>query len=270
MSLKIGIGQMNSQDNKEDNLRTAEGLIDRLADQGARLIVLPEYFLFLGNMPDMPENAEPITGTSLVRIQQKAATRKVYVHAGSFPERDGDKVFNTSVVFNPDGERIATYRKIHLFDVELPNGIVLKESEVISPGSELVTFKIDDITFGMSICYDLRFPEMYHRLAKHSAQVILVPAAFTLETGRDHWELLLRTRAVDNLCWVVAAAQWGSHPPNEVCYGRSLIVNPWGLVVARAADGVSTLLAEIDLDIVFKYRTIFPVPNHHREDLFSV
>ncbi len=268
MSFKIGIGQMNSREEKGSNLNMAEALIDGLAEKGARLIMLPEYFLFLGDTAEIPDHAEPIDGPSLDRIRQKAVSHKRYIHCGSFPEKKDDRIYNTSVVFNPDGVIIAVYRKIHLFDVELPDGTRYSESDIFTAGSRVVTFRIDEMTFGMSICYDLRFPELYGQLAKNGAQVLLVPAAFTLETGRDHWELLLRTRAVDNLCWVAAAAQWGPHPPDKVCYGRSLVVNPWGLVVAKAPDGISLLTAEIDLDLQARLKTAFPVANHHREDLF--
>lgn len=268
--MKIGIGQMNTQDNKSNNLIQAEELIDRLAAQGAQFIILPEYFHFLGPEEEMPKNAEPMEGQSLELIRRKAIEYKVYLHSGSFLEKDKDSIYNTSVVFDPKGDIIAKYRKIFLFDVETPGGFVYKESATITSGNEVVTFKVDDITFGMSICYDLRFPEMYRRLMKTGVQIILVPAAFTLQTGRDHWELLLRARAVENLSWVISSAQWGPHPPNFTCYGRSMVVNPWGLVVAQAPDGVSCLTAEIDMNIVKETRLTFPALNHIREDLFPL
>jgi predicted amidohydrolase len=153
-------------------------------------------------------------------------------------------------------------------NVVVPGGMEYLESNWITPGDEVVTFSIGDIKFGMSTCYDLRFPEMYRRLADQGVQVILVPAAFTLQTGRDHWELLLRARAVENLCWVAAAAQWGPSPPDHICFGRSIIINPWGIVVAQAQDGISTVVAEIDLGILKKTRMSFPALNHRRKDLF--
>ena len=266
--MKIGIGQMNSQDNKSNNLEQAEQLIDRLAAQGVQFIILPEYFHFLGAEDRMPQNAESMEGKSLALIRRKALEHQVYLHSGSFLEKDKDSIYNTSVVFDPKGDIIAKYRKIFLFDVETPGGFVYKESATITSGNEVVTFQVEDITFGMSICYDLRFPEMYRRLMKMGAQVILVPAAFTLQTGRDHWELLLRARAVENLSWVISSAQWGPHPPNFTCYGRSMVINPWGLVVAQASDGVSCLTAEIDVDILKEKRITFPALNHIREDLF--
>ncbi len=268
--MKIGIAQMNSQDDKSANLKQAEGLIDRLAAQGARFIILPEYFHFLGPEEKMPENAEPMEGQSLELIHRKAIEHKMYIHSGSFLERDEDNIYNTCVVFDPKGEIIAKYRKIFLFDVETPGGFVYKESATITSGNEVVTFEVDDIIFGMSTCYDLRFPEMYRRLMKTGVQVILVPAAFTLQTGRDHWELLLRARAVENLSWVISSAQWGPHPPNFTCYGRSMVINPWGLVVAQAPDGVTCLTAEMDMEMVKETRIAFPALNHIREDLFSL
>jgi len=268
--MKIGIGQMNTQDNKSANLTQAEKLIDRLAVNGAQMIMLPEYFHFLGPDEEKPKNAELMDGPSLDLIRRKAVEHKVHVHLGSFLETDGQNIYNTSVVFDPHGEIIAKYRKVHLFDVETPGGFAYKESATITPAGEVVTFKVNDITFGLSVCYDLRFPEFFRRLMKKGAQVILLPAAFTLQTGRDHWELLLRARAVENLCWVVAAAQWGPHPPNHTSFGRSMIINPWGIVVAQAPDGVSHLIAEINIDIVNETRTIFPALDHVREDLFPL
>lgn len=261
---------MNSQGDKSANLSSAEYLIDQLANAGAEFIMLPEFFLFLGDMSEVHEQAEPVDGPSLERIRKKAQHHKVYIHSGSFPESDGDKVYNTALVFNPDGELIAKYRKLHMFDVEIPGGLVIRESDSITPGSEIVTFKIGDATFGLTTCYDLRFPELYRHLAMQGAQVLLVPSAFTLATGRDHWELLLRARAVENLCWVAAAGQWGSSPPDHLSYGRSMVVNPWGLVVAQAPDGVCCVTADIDLNLMKEIRTRFPALDHVREDLFTL
>lgn len=266
--MKIGIAQMNSQDNKSRNLRQAEELIDCLAGRGAEFVLLPECFNFLGPENDMAQSSESMEGESQARIRGKAREHKIHLHSGSFLESEKGRVYNTSVVYDPDGNIIAKYRKIFLFDVETPGGFIYKESSVITPGGDAVTFKAGGITFGMSICYDLRFPELYRRLMKSHVQVFLVPAAFTLQTGRDHWELLLRARAVENLSWVVSSAQWGPHPPNFTCYGRSMVVNPWGLVVAQAPDGVSCLIAEIDLEQVRQTRTAFPALRHTREDIF--
>ena len=269
--MKIGLVQMNTQDKKQDNLASAIKLINELAGKGARLIMLPEYFNFLGPDELKPQNAEPLDASeSLAMIGRQARELKVHIHIGSYLERDGEHVYNTGVVFDPSGEVIAKYRKIHLFDVVVPGGIEYLESNTITPGDRLVTFRIDDIKFGMSTCYDLRFPELFRRLADQGVQVILVPAAFTLQTGRDHWELLLRARAVENLCWVAAAGQWGPSPPDHICFGRSMIINPWGIVVAQAPDGIATVMAEIDPGVLEKTRTSFPALKHRRKDLFSI
>ena len=269
--IKIGLVQMNTQDKKQENIASAEKMIVELANKGAQLIMLPEYFNFLGPDELKHENAEPVDGSeSLAMIQRKARELKVHIHIGSYLEKAGDQVYNTGVVFGPAGEVVAKYRKIHLFDVVVPGGIEYLESKTITPGDEVVTFRIGDINFGMSTCYDLRFPELFRRLADNGVQVILVPAAFTLQTGRDHWELLLRARAVENLCWVAAVGQWGPSPPDHICYGRSMVINPWGIVVAKAPDGINTLMAEIDLGILNKTRTSFPALNHRRKDLFPI
>ncbi len=268
--MRIGLGQMNTGTRKSDNLATADNMIRTLADCGVALVMLPEYFNFLGPESQMAENAEPIDSSpSLDIIQEKAVKHQLHIHIGSFLERDGDQIFNTGIVFNPAGEIIAKYRKIHLFDVEIPGGKRYFESESITAGDTVTTFTVDDLTFGMSTCYDLRFPEMFRKLGEMGANVILLPAAFTMQTGRDHWEILLRARAVENLCWVVAANQYGSSPPDNICYGRSMVINPWGIVTAQAPDGVHTLTAEIDLPTVHQIRSTFPALEHRRKDIFS-
>jgi len=268
--IKIGLGQMNSGAIKSENLATADSMISKLASSDVSLIMLPEYFNFLGPESQMAENAEHIDSSpSLDMIRQKAITHQIHIHIGSFLESDGNDIYNTGIVFNPAGEIIAKYRKIHLFDVEIPGGKRYFESETITPGDSVTTFTIEDLTFGMSTCYDLRFPEMFRRLSEMGADIFLLPAAFTMQTGRDHWELLLRARAVENLCWMAAANQYGSSPPGNICYGRSAVINPWGVMVAQASDGVHTLIAEINLSVVHQIRSTFPAQNHRRKDIFS-
>jgi len=270
MTITIGLSQMNSRDNRQENLAAAERSIKELADKGAQLIMLPEHFNFLGPEALRRENAEPLDESpSLDRIRNLAAKLKVHVHIGSYLEQDGNRFFNTGVVFDNHGEKIARYRKIHLFDVEIPGGKSYRESDTISSGDEVVTFSIGAFNFGMATCYDLRFPELFRRLGEMGADVILLPAAFTLQTGRDHWELLLRARAVENLCWVAAAGQWGSAPPDHMTFGRSMVINPWGLVVSQAPDGVSTITAQLDLETIRAIRMKFPALSHIRRDLFA-
>lgn len=269
MKMRIGLAQMNSQDNKKENLLSAETLIRELAGYGAKLVMLPEHFDYIGPDREKPRQAESIEGSlSLEMIRNIASELKIYIHLGSFLERDGDDLFNTAVVFNPSGEIIAKYRKIHLFDVEIPGGRTYLESDTISPGNETTLFTIGDLVFGMATCYDLRFPELFRSLTGQGADVLLLPAAFTLETGKDHWELLLRARAVENQCWMAGAGQWGTAPPHHSSYGRSMVVDPWGIVVAQAVDGISTVIADLDLDILQSIRTTFPALNHVRRDLF--
>jgi len=267
--MKIGLGQMNSRTDKPANIASAKTMVKELADAGASLIILPEYFNFLGPDSQMTENAEPAdSSTSLDMLRESAREHNIYVHIGSFLEKEGDRVFNTGMVFNPAGETIAKYQKIHLFDVQIPGGKTYLESKTISPGENVVTFTIDDLTFGMATCYDLRFPEMFRRLSEMGAEVILIPSAFTMQTGRDHWELLLRARAVENLCWVAAPNQYGFSPPDNICYGRSMVINPWGLITGQATDGITTLTAEIDSSIVHQTRSTFPALDHRRKDIF--
>lgn len=269
MTFRIGLVQMNSQNDKSENLVAAKTNIRKLADQGAQLIMCPEHFNYLGPDASKDQQAETIDGSpSLEVMTSLAAELKVYIHVGSFLERDGEKIFNTAVVLDPAGTIVAKYRKIHLFDVEVPGGKRYFESDMISPGTHTATFTIGTCVFGLATCYDLRFPELFRDLASQGAHVLLLPAAFTMETGRDHWELLLRARAVENQCWVAAVNQWGECPPHFSSYGRSMVVDPWGVVVAQAVDGVSTIIADLDLDLLKSIRTTFPALNHRRGELF--
>lgn len=268
--ITIGMAQLNSGDSPENNLGAALRAINELADRGAELIVLPEHADFIGPDNRKKEQAQSIENSGyLDKIRAQAADLKCYIHVGSFLEKDGGSVYNCAVVFGPDGGMRARYRKLHLFDVEIPGGKKYLESAVISPGLETVHFSIDEFNFGLATCYDLRFPELFRRLVLNGANVILLPAAFTMQTGRDHWEVLLRARAIENLCWVVGVGQWGEAPPNHLCFGRSMVVDPWGLVTAQAPDGVTNVTAEIELQSVKDVRTRFPALDHVRDDIFT-
>lgn len=268
--MRVGCAQLNSRDDREANLRAAEATIVTLAEAGARLVMLPEHFDFIGPEQAKREHAKPLVETGwLPRFRELARSYGMYLHIGSFLEKAGECLYNTGVVLDPAGTIIASYRKIHLFDVEIPGGLCYRESDLITPGDAVATFTIDGVVFGMATCYDLRFPELFRRLVSHGATVLLVPAAFTLQTGRDHWEVLLRARAIENLCWVVAAGQWGAAPPEHLLYGRSMVINPWGVVVAQAGDGVTTIVADLDLEEVQRVRQRFPALQHRRLDLFG-
>jgi deaminated glutathione amidase len=267
--MKIGVIQLNSQLDKKANIKTAEENIDELAEKGCDLIVLPEYFNFLGPSDLLKQNAEESNGYTVTKISEKASKLGCYIHLGSILEKVGTNVYNSSFVFNKEGEIIAKYSKIHLFDVNIPGKIVHIESDVISAGKDIVTFNIDGIVFGMVTCYELRFPEIFRRLSYLGASVFIVPSAFHLETGRDHWEVLLRARAIENLSYVIAPDQWKGIP-GHICYGRSIAVDPWGVVMAKAQDKVCNFIVEIDKDFIKNTRTNLPALEHRRIDIFPI
>lgn len=270
--ITISVIQMSSTDKKEDNLAKAEELIDIAAKKGSNVIVLPEMFNFFGIDEEKRANAESIPGPTIERMRKKAIQHSVYLLCGSILEKTetSDKLFNTSVFLNPTGAIIATYRKIHLFDVHIKGGPCYQESKMIRPGEEVVVAATEIGNFGLSICYDLRFPELYRKLTFKGAEVIFLPAAFTLHTGKDHWEPLIKARAIENQVFIVAAAQLGSLPGNYIAYGRSMIVDPWGVVLATAPDQETAFCVEIDLDYQSKVRAALPSLQHIRQDLFCL
>ena len=246
--MRVSVCQLNARDDRADNLAVARELLGRAAAAGAELAVLPEYVDYLGPGKTAPK-PEAIDGEFAAFFSDAARELGIWVHAGSFHEAGPDegRTYNTSLIFNPAGERVALYRKIHLYDVEIAGRVSYQESKSVAPGSETVVTEIAGVPTGLSICYDLRFPELYRRLAIAGAKVLVVPAAFMLHTGRDHWEVLLRARAIENQCYVVAAGQIGDHEPRRTCFGRSMIINPWGTVLAQAPDTVGIVTAELDL-----------------------
>ncbi|GAA0530344.1 carbon-nitrogen hydrolase family protein [Paractinoplanes ferrugineus] len=247
--MRVAVCQLNSRADRADNLRVARGLLERAASAGAELAVLPEYVDYLGPGKTAPA-PESIDGEFAQFFARAARELGIWVHAGSFHESgpDEEHTYNTTLVFSPLGERAATYRKIHLYDVEIAGRVSYQESRTVAPGEAPVVADVAGVATGLSICYDLRFPELYRRLAIAGARVLVVPAAFMMHTGRDHWEVLLRARAIENQCYVVAAGQIGDHEPERTCFGRSMIIDPWGTVLAQAPDTVGIVTAEIDLD----------------------
>jgi predicted amidohydrolase len=239
--------QLTSRDDKAANLETAERLVAEAAASGAHLVLLPEKWNAIGDADALHANAESLDdGESVAAMAEWARGHGMWLIGGSITERrEGrDKLSNTCVVFDPEGEITALYRKIHLFDVEV-GGIVYRESDDEEPGDEPVVAQAGDWSVGLSICYDVRFPELYRVLALEGAELLSVPAHFTLHTGRDHWEVLLRARAIENTCYVAAAAQIGETRPGKPSYGRSLIADPWGLVLALARDEEGVILADL-------------------------
>jgi deaminated glutathione amidase len=259
--LRVACIQLNASESKADNIERAGLLVARAAATGADLIVLPEKWNGIGPAEFMRANAESLDdGETVEAMRSWARDHKVTIVGGSIAERrEGrDKLSNTSVVLDPDGEIVSVYRKIHMFDVEV-GGKVYRESESEEPGEEPA--RVTDIEgwkLGLTICYDLRFPELYRILAVEGAEVITVPAAFTLFTGKDHWELLLRARAVENQCYVVAANQWGTHRDGKASYGRSMIVDPWGIVLAQAPDEDGVIVAELERARMEEVRRALP------------
>jgi nitrilase len=231
--------------------------------------MLPECFDYLGGTRDGKRAAAEALpgGPAYSLLQQLARTHRVFIHAGSILERieDEDRLHNTTLVFNRDGEEVARYRKIHMFDITTPDGTEYKESASFKRGDAVVTYDCEGVTVGCAICYDLRFPDLFQALAAKGAEMIALPAAFTLQTGKDHWEVLCRARAIETETYFCAAAQTGTFTQgNETrqTYGHSLVADPWGHVIARASDGVGTVAARIDPDRVKKVRAMIPVAQH--------
>ncbi len=269
-SLRVACVQLNTQDDKAANMAAATGLVERAAADGARLIVLPETWNYKGTHQGILSAGEPIDGPSSSRMRELAGLHGVYLLAGSFfelTERPG-RFFNTSVLFGPRGERLAVYRKIHLFDA-VSDTEVHRESNVFDSGDRIATAEVDGVRVGLSICYDLRFPELYMRQALRGARVLLVPSAFTAHTGAAHWHVLLRARAIETGCFVVAPNQVGFHAETRECYGHSLIVDPWGRVLAEVEGGVGMCMADLDLALVDQVRAAIPNLRHRRPDVYA-
>jgi deaminated glutathione amidase len=268
--LNVAIVQMNSQEDKGANIAAALDLIDRAAATGARLVALPEVWPYLGPDDVSRDQAETIPGPISEALSQRARRHGIYIHGGSiYEKRPGDPgMYNTTVVIDPTGEIIAHYSKIHMYDVVLDGIAEYQESATVTPGNETTITEIDGIPVGLTICYDLRFPELFRILALKGAQAIVLPAAFTLMTGKDHWETLIRARAIENELYMIAPAQWGTHPPGKWCYGRSMVVDPWGTVVTTAPDGVGIAYATIDPSRVAAVRRQIPSLANRRPEAY--
>ncbi len=261
--------QLCSNEDIDANLGSAEREIRKAARYGASLVVVPENVVFLRVSPSTPQPAFTMDSPVIRGFCELARELKIDLVLGSVPEPSHvpGKVFNTSVYIDDSGEVRAKYRKLHLFDIDIPGQVTAKESDHMTPGDEAVVVHSRLGPVGLSICYDLRFPELYRRLTVAGARILLVPAAFTLQTGKDHWIPLLRARAIENQAWVIAPGQAGKHGGGRESYGKSLIIDPWGITVGVARDGVGVTVAEIDYDHQDRIRAGLPCASH-RHPLF--
>jgi deaminated glutathione amidase len=265
-SIPVAVIQLDTQDHIDENRTKAISLVDKASSQGAQLIVLPEAIVCLGSLDKRQAAAEPLAGPTATMLREAAKRNNIYLVGGSFLEKQEgqDKVYNTCLFIGPDGNVISVYRKIHLFKIDVPGDVVFDESQVVASGEKIVTA---DSPFGIlvfSICYDLRFPELYRALAERGACIVTVPAAFAMKTGKDHWETLLRARGIENQVFILASAQIGNKPDGSACYGRSMIIDPWGTVLARAQDSETIIMADLDMDHLAHIRRTLPVLNNRR------
>jgi deaminated glutathione amidase len=267
--MRVAAIQLNSTEDKSRNLAIAEPLLRDAAADGCELIVLPEKWNVLGSPADLHAGAEPVPGATTEWAGELCRELGVWLVAGSIVERvEGeDKLRNTSVLISPEGETSATYRKIHMFDVEV-GGITYRESDAEAPGDEVVVADADGIELGMAVCYDLRFAELFRIMAVRGARVFSLPSAFTVPTGRAHWEVLVRARAIENQAFVIAAGQVGKHPPDHESYGHSMIVDPWGVVLAQAAAEQCFVAAQLDLAAQREVRRKLPALANRRPQAY--
>jgi predicted amidohydrolase len=266
MKVLAAVVQMNSSADVARNFAACERLVAEAAHRGAAFVALPENVAYLRAEGEPIPEPQDLEGPWAQRLAALARQQRITLLAGSLPEKvpGESRVHNTSILFGPTGDRLAVYRKIHLFDIDVPGMEQLKESKAVAPGTEVVVAETSFAPVGLSICYDLRFPELYRQLARQGARVLAVPSAFTDRTGKDHWEVLLRARAIENLAYVVAPAQVGVHGPGRASHGHAMIVDPWGSILAQVPDGEGIALAELDFERQDRLRRELPALSHTR------
>ena len=281
MRMRVAAIQMTSTADRAANLRQAESLLAEAAAADAALAALPENFSYLRSEGDPPPDAEPRStpgddgggGAVTAWLRDQARRHGMWILGGTIPEAlppgaADDRVYNTSPLLDPAGRLVAAYRKIHLFDVAIPGGPSHEESRTVAPGEDLVLAETPFGPVGLTVCYDLRFPELYRALALRGARILFVPSAFTSHTGKDHWEPLLRARAIENGCYVVAPAQVGRHSSTRASHGHAMIIDPWGTILAEAPDRPAVILADLDSEVIEGVRRAIPTLAHVRTDLF--
>lgn len=264
----VAVVQMDTQNDKQANWQQMAAFVDEAAAKGAQLVAFPEVVNILS---EDPVYAEPIPGPTTELLMRKAKEHHIWIHGGSISEvnLDGPRTYNTTVLINPDGDIVARYSKLHNFDMTLPDGSSVRESDRKEPGKEIVTVQTELGHLGFAICYDMRFPELFRLMALQGAQIIFLPANFTMPTGKDHWEPILRARAIENGCYIIAPDQTGVKE-KFTAYGNSMVVDPWGTVIARASDKPGVILAEIDLDYLESVRQRNPSIHNRRTDLYEI
>ena len=264
----VAVVQMDTQNDKQANWQQMAAFVDEAAAKGAQLVAFPEVVNILS---EDPVYAEPIPGPTTELLMRKAKEHHIWIHGGSISEvnPDGPRTYNTTVLINPDGEIAARYSKLHNFDMTLPDGSSVRESDRKEPGKEIVTVQTELGHLGFAICYDMRFPELFRLMALQGAQIIFLSANFTMPTGKDHWEPILRARAIENGCYIIAPDQTGVKE-KFTAYGNSMVVDPWGTVIARASDKPGVILAEIDLDYLESVRQRNPSIHNRRTDLYEI
>lgn len=272
MKYKVAACQMKSYNNKEENINRMKDLVRYAAEGGAKLVSLPEYWDYLALDPDVVNFAESIPGPTTEIMQNLARKFGIFLHGGSIVEKSEDKskIYNTTLMINPSGEIICKYRKVHLSKIILSdNATIVRESDNVKNGDSVEIVKTKIGVLGFSICFDMRFPEIYRTLFLKGAEIIFVPSAFTMFTGKDHWDVLLRARAIENQAYIVAAAQFGARSKDEVYYGRTIIINPWGIILSKAPDETGVIFAEIDLDYIRSVRQNIPCIECRRPNVYS-
>ena len=271
--LRLAGVQMCSTNNLENNLNRARERIREAADRGADVVALPENFAFMGSDEERAQVAQDLDGEILTTLKGLAREKAIHILGGSLLVRSSDesdgRPYNTSVFLDREGNQAAVYHKIHLFDVSLTDGASYQESRHIRPGEVLVTVCLEGTTFGLTICYDLRFPELYRALARRGAEIVFVPAAFTMVTGKEHWMPLLQARAIESQVYLVAPAQFGRHDAKRQTHGHSAIVDPWGVVLAQAPERECVIYADFHADYLQEVRCRIPVLEHERPDVYT-
>ena len=270
-NIKVGVIQMSVTDDKDANLKKAQAMIIKACQQGAQMVVLPEVFNSPYQTELFPDYAEPYPGPTTRLLSSLAAEHEVLLVGGSIIEKDGDgKLYNSSFVFNEKGQLLGRHRKVHLFDINLPGKITFRESDNLNSGNSITVIRHQGLCFSIMICYDFRFPELARAAVIEGAKLLVVPAAFTVTTGEAHWELLMRSRAVDNQCFVIAASPARNPESSYQAWGYSMVVDPWGQIIAQAEEAEGIIYAELDFEQLEQIRQQLPLLEHRRQDLYQI